>query len=267
MKIFYDHVISKQADTDFNYTLISAWVDSGEEDEALATGWLPTYFYTNDCEFVNESEANNKQIWCQLRSTRIECEKFRAKSKHLKALKLNNFSYKYITRGDLRLRLDADQIKDRLYYLYDKYVTHKNYKDILDKENFLKYVIDDSSHFILFYLNDEIVACTAMQQFGSALVSGLFFWDYSEPQLSLGNLSNHLEVELCKRFNFKYLYIGVYSEIPSQYKSYIKGVQVWTGRKWMSNKRQLIDIAKSDSSSNTLEDFVDYDKFQKLLEF
>jgi len=72
MKIFYDHVISKQADTDFNYTLISAWVDSGEEDEALATGWLPTYFYTNDCEFVNESEANNKQIWCQLRSTKIE---------------------------------------------------------------------------------------------------------------------------------------------------------------------------------------------------
>ena len=48
MKIFYDHVISKQADTDFNYTLISAWVDSGEEDEALTTGWLPTYFYTDE---------------------------------------------------------------------------------------------------------------------------------------------------------------------------------------------------------------------------
>ena len=106
-----------------------------------------------------------------------------------------------------------------------------------------------------------------MTQVGHSLVSGLFFWDYSEPQLSLGNLSNHLEVELCKRFNFKYLYIGVYSEIPSQYKSYIKGVQVWTGRKWMSNKRQLINIAQNDSNSNTLEDFVDYDKFQKLLEF
>ena len=75
MKIFYDHVISKQADTDFNYTLISAWVEKSEQDEALENGWLPTYFYTNDCDFVRESEQTGKQIWCQLRSTRINCEK------------------------------------------------------------------------------------------------------------------------------------------------------------------------------------------------
>ena len=117
MKIFYDHVISKQADIDFNYTLISAWVDRGEEDEALATGWLPTYFYTNDCEFVNESEANNKQIWCQLRSTRIECEKFRAKSKHLKALKLNNFSKKTkLTRGSKIINLYKSYRNSEKYF-------------------------------------------------------------------------------------------------------------------------------------------------------
>jgi arginyl-tRNA--protein-N-Asp/Glu arginylyltransferase len=264
MKIFYDHVISKQADTDFNYTLISAWVDSGEEDEALATGWLPTYFYTDDCEFAKESEANKRQIWCQLRSARIECEKFRAKNKHLKALKLQNFKYQIIKQKDIYRDLN---VLSTLYQIYNKYVTYKNYKDILDKDGFIKHIIDDSSHFILFMLDDRIVACTAMQQFGNSFVSGLFFWDYANKELSLGNLSNHLEVELSREYGFKYLYIGVYSEIPSQYKSYIKGVQVWTGRKWMSNKRQLINIAQNDSSSNTLEDFVDYDKFQKLLDF
>ena len=264
MKIFYDHVISKQADTDFNYTLISAWVDSGEEDEALATGWLPTYFYTDDCEFAKESEANKRQIWCQLRSTRIECQKFRAKSKHLKALKLENFKYQIIKQKDIYGDLN---VLSTLYQIYNKYVTYKNYKDILDKDGFIKHIIDDSSHFILFMVDDRIVACTAMQQFGNSFVSGLFFWDYANKELSLGNLSNHLEVELSRKHGFKYLYIGVYSEIPSQYKSYIKGVQVWTGRKWLSNKRQLINIAQNDSNSNTLEDFVDYDKFQKLLEF
>jgi arginyl-tRNA--protein-N-Asp/Glu arginylyltransferase len=264
MKIFYDHVISKQADTDFNYTLISAWIDSGEEDEALATGWLPTYFYTDDCEFAKESEANKRQIWCQLRSARIECEKFKAKNKHLKALKLENFKYQIIEQKDIYGDLN---LLSNLYQIYNKYVTYKNYKDTLDKDGFIKHIIDDSSHFILFMIDDRIVACTAMQQFGNSFVSGLFFWDYANKELSLGNLSNHLEVELSREYGFKYLYIGVYSEIPSQYKSYIKGVQVWTGRKWISNKRQLINIAQNDSSSNTLEDFVDYNKFQKLLEF
>ena len=261
MKIFYDHVISKQADTDFNYTLVSAWVDGGEEDEALATGWLPTYFYTDDCEFVRESKKKNKQIWCQLRSTRIDCEKFKAKSKHLKALKIGNFHYQIVSGPEI-----YDDLY-KLYSIYDKYVTHKNYKDRLDRDGFIKHIIDDSSHFILFMIDNHIVACTAMQQFGNSFVSGLFFWDYENKELSLGNLSNHLEVELSKQYGFKHLYIGVYSEIPSQYKSYIKGVEVWTGRKWMSNKRQLINIAQNDSSSNTLEDFVDYNKFQKLLEF
>jgi arginyl-tRNA--protein-N-Asp/Glu arginylyltransferase len=264
MKIFYDHVISKQADIDFNYTLISSWVDNGEEDEALENGWLPTYFYTDDCEFVNESEANKRQIWCQLRSARINCEKFRAKNKHLKALKLENFQYKVLKAEEV---IKDFNLQSKLYQIYNKYVTYKNYKDILDKDGFLKHIIDDSSHFILFILNDQIIACTAMQQFGNSFISGLFFWDYLNKELSLGNLSNHLEVELSREYGFKYLYIGVYSEIPSQYKSYIKGIEVWTGRKWMSNKRQLINIAQNDSKSENLKDFVDYDKFQQLLEF
>lgn len=262
MKVFYDHVISKQADVDFNYTLISAWLDDGEEDDALSNGWLPTYFYTDDCDFVKDSNLNNKQIWCQLRSTRIDCEKFKAKNKHLKAFDLPHFKYKYCTREEISL-----EMQDILYQIYDQYVTYKNYKDILDKKQFINYIIEDSSDFILFYLNNEIVACTAMQKFGASFVSGLFFWNYKDKELSLGNLSNHLEVQLSKNYGFKYLYIGVYSEIPSQYKSYIKGVEVWTGRKWMSNKRQLINIAQNDSSSNTLKDFIDYNKFQKLLEF
>jgi len=267
MKIFYDHVISKQADTDFNYTLISAWLDSGEENEALASGWLPTYFYTNNCEFVKDSKEKERQIWCQLRSTRIECDKFKPKNKHLKALSLDKFEYQYMTKGDLKLKMNYSDICDKLFSIYHKYISYKNYKDVLSKENFVEYIINESTHFILFKIDGEIVACTAMQQFGSSLVSGLFFWDYKDNHLSLGNLSNYLEVELSKKYGFKYLYIGVYSEVASQYKSYIKGVQVWTGRKWMSDRKKLIDIAKNDSSSINLIDFVDYEKFQRLLEF
>lgn len=261
MRVFYDHVVSKQTDIDLNYILVSAWVEAEEESDALDSGWLPTWFYLNDCEFVKESRANNKQIWCQLRSARINCEVFTPKNKHLKALLDPEFRYEYKKKDD------CESLKYELLEIYKKYINNKNYKDTLNDEDFIKYIFEDSSDLILFFYREKLVACTYLRKYKREFVSDLFTWNYEDYKLSLGNLSNYLEVELCKKNNFKYLYIGPFSEISSKYKASIKGIEVWTGRNWIIDKKKLISIAESDSSVNILEDLLDYKKFQKLLEY
>jgi len=154
-----------------------------------------------------------------------------------------------------------------LLEIYKKYINNKNYKDTLNDEDFIKYIFEDSSDLILFFYREKLVACTYLRKYKREFVSDLFTWNYEDYKLSLGNLSNYLEVELCKKNNFKYLYIGPFSEISSKYKASIKGIEVWTGRNWIIDKKKLISIAESDSSVNILEDLLDYKKFQKLLEY
>jgi arginyl-tRNA--protein-N-Asp/Glu arginylyltransferase len=261
MQVFYDHVVSKQADMDLNFMLVSAWVDEGEESQALASGWIPTWFYINECKFVQDSIANNKEVWCQLRSSRINCETFKPKNKHLKALNDKNFRYEY------KKRSECENIKNQLLEIYKKYIANKQYKDSLSDKDYYKFIFEDSSDVILFYYKDKIVACTYMRKYKNEIISDLFTWDYQDYKLSLGNLSNYLEVELCKRNGFKYLYIGPYSEAASKYKASIKGIEVWTGRKWISDKKKLLQIAESDERVSKIEDLLRYKDFQKLLDF
>ena len=73
MKLFFDHICGKQADTDFIHTLVSATVDRNEEQEALDNGWCPSnIWYNQDTNFMKQ----NKIIWYQSRQTRLNLNKY-----------------------------------------------------------------------------------------------------------------------------------------------------------------------------------------------
>ena len=72
MKLFFDHICGKQADTDFIHTLVSATFDKHEEQEALNNGWSPSsIWYNQQTNFVKQ----NKAIWYQSRQTRLNLSK------------------------------------------------------------------------------------------------------------------------------------------------------------------------------------------------
>ena len=77
MRLFFDHICGKQADTDFIHTLISATIEEGEEQEALNNGWCPSnIWYKQDTNFAKDNEI----IWYQSRQSRINLDKYELKN-------------------------------------------------------------------------------------------------------------------------------------------------------------------------------------------
>ena len=86
------------------------------------------------------------------------------------------------------------------------------------------------------------------------MFSEFFWWDYDDPNLSVGKLSSEIEISIAKESDNRYLYTGLGYHRHGLYKSRKKGFEWWTGREWSTNKELFRELLDKDSKVESLSD-------------
>ncbi len=248
MKLFFDHICGKQADTDFIHMLVSATVDKGEEQEALDNGWCPSnIWYKQDTDFMRD----NKIVWYQSRQSRINLSKYSVTSTEKKARKK-------ITKNNVKINITQNPDFKKLYKIYLNYINHKNFSDMMSEKEFMESYDNDTDFFILY----DDCAFSVVEPVGESLISHQFCWDYKNPVLGLGRYSTYEEINLTEKMGLKYLYLGPSYETHAKYKSSFQGFEFWTGRKWCDDESKYFDLLDQDEKIESVSELNNsYDSF------
>ncbi len=248
MELYFDHVLGKQKDKDFIFSLVSATFAPEEWEWAFQNGWAPIVSWF-DSNFSNAHPL----IWYQCRQTRIKVSEYAPNRKTKKLLKNTPATYKISNE----LSMDIKEI----YSIYSSYCTYKDFGDILtfsDVEDYFKPIKGCTYFFIQFFYDNKPIAITKLSLWGNTLLSEVFWWDYKNPELSLGKLSFYLEIELAKQLQLDYLYTGISYNLDSMYKSDKKGFQFWTGRKWCSDTELFKYLCSQDDKIQSIDELHEY---------
>ena len=251
MKLFFDHICGKQANTDFIHTLVSAIVEKNEEQYALDNGWCPSnIWYKQDTNFVKD----NKIIWYQSRQTRLDL------SKHVET-KAERKSWRRIAKKNVTIEVTKNPCFEKLYKIYLNYVSSKNFSSTLSHKEFVEVYSSGNDIFILY----DDLAFSVTEKVGQSLLAHQFCWDYSDPTLGLGRFSTYKEISLAKDLGLKYLYLGPSYENHAKYKSSFLGFEFWTGRKWSSNEAAYNNLLEKDEKISSIQDLTNsYEPFFNL---
>jgi len=217
MEIKINHVYGNQEVFDLQIVKLSLNGDISDS-EALNSGWL---IY------------NNK--WYSCRSSRINTDLFHKPPKEIKGY---SFEYK-----------DSFEVNEEVLRVYNK---HSEVRGFTQKYDLTVDLARSSGIFV--YKEGVLVAFTKFIKYENALESQFTSWDYSEPKASIGKHIVNYEVDVSKKLNYKYLYIGPVYGLQSKYKTNFDGFEWWTGSEWSTNKDVLMDYLSRDSSTKTLED-------------
>lgn len=248
MKLFFDHICGKQADTDFIHTLVSATFDKHEEQEALNNGWSPSsIWYNQQTNFVKQ----NKTIWYQSRQTRLNL------SKHIET-KTERRCWSKAIKKNISIKVTKKPDFEKLYKIYLNYVTHKKFLSTLSQEEFTN-TYNNSDHIFVLY-NEAAFSIT--EKVGKSLLAHQFCWDYTDPSLGLGRLSTYQEICIARNLGLKYLYLGPSYENHAKYKSSFSGFEFWTGRNWSSDESAFHNLLEKDEQIKSIKDLTDsYESF------
>ena len=239
MKIYFDHVHGEQRDKDFIYSLISADFDHSEWNYAFENGWAPTHeFYLPNFP--------NKLVWYQSRQTRINIEDY-SPSRKSKLLVRD-------TPVTWEIKEEVNDIHS-IYELYLQYCEYKGFSDIA-KYDYIKQYFTKSQpgYFIHFYLNNQLIAITKISIWNASPFAEFFWWNYSDPSLSVGKLSSYIEIQFVKKLHLSFLYLGLAYNSDSIYKSLKRGFQWWTGRYWSNNIEEFRWLCEQDDKIKTIDD-------------
>jgi arginyl-tRNA--protein-N-Asp/Glu arginylyltransferase len=172
--------------------------------------------------------------WYNLRSVRVKVADYKPTKTVRKLSK----------RVRYELTLVDNYLIEQLKPVYDSYVKHKEFERNIDLNQFFGY------RALVYYHNDTLVGANIfklyLQDNRSAFVSYQFLWDYADPTLSLGNVSQYYEIDLAKKFECDFIYLLGGYETSSLYKSQYKGFQWWTGQQWSTDVELYQTLCKRD---------------------
>lgn len=217
MKLLFDHVhgFGKMAKEALLYYPCGAVFEPQEQEGALQTGWFPL----------------NKHIWFQSRSTRIDLQKYKTRDSIVK--KSREVSW-HLWKPDRKI----------LAPIYERYIAHKGYNS---NNLTLDDICDNSNQILLYRRKGALVAFLAFKIVGTGFLSVEFAWDYSEPHLSLGHVSRHVESILARQRGCKYIYMSSGYETCSLYKGSYPGFQWWKGYEWSEDVDMYRQLCYADS--------------------
>lgn len=239
MKLFFDHICGKQADTDFLHCLVSATFEPNEYDWALENGWCPSnIWYNQNTNFKQQ----NKIIWYQSRQSRINISEYK-QNKSEKRIR------KRFKNSGLDCTITQSPDFNLLYDIYSEYIKFKNFGDNMTKDEFLESYKNSKDWFLVYGKE----AFSVIEIVGENLISHQFCWNYNSPYLSLGKYSTYMEIEFAKNKNLKNVYMGPSYEKHALYKSNFSGFEFWTGRKWLNEKKAYESLLNIDDEADTIE--------------
>lgn len=220
MKVVFDHIsgFGKVETTDFIYSNPRGIENDGNFIDALEKGWIEWGDY-----------------WYNLRSVRIDTNKYEPT---YTTKKMSNK-----VKASLRI-LSEDYIK-KLQPIYDKYLSKKGFKRPIPLESF------EGMFVIIYEHQDECIGANIFKLYEQAnkvaMVSYQFIWDYQEPKLSLGNVSQYYEHKYSEMMKADYIYILGGYESTSKYKSSFKGFEWWTGEDWSTDTALYNSLCDRDT--------------------
>jgi arginyl-tRNA--protein-N-Asp/Glu arginylyltransferase len=260
MNLFFDHILSQQSDKDFNFVLVSACFEKDEEQYALENGWVPFMsWYDSNSLFSKQSFEKSQIIWVQVRSSRICVNDFSI-----------NKNQKRLLKNDLKFELKDSKDLDfeKIYNIYLAYCKYKDFGDVKSYTKFIERYKNDILKYLCYYDDGNLVAYCMVEFLGGQMYSHQFCWNYENPKLSLGIVSQIKEVELAKERNIDYVYIGGISENFGLYKTKFAGFEYWDGRRWCKNDAAIQTMLEKDSKIKTIEDLylftLEYIKIKEL---
>lgn len=174
------------------------------KDELLEQGWLP--------------QMEEKGVWYQSRSCRLNLQNFQISNKRLQILKKLKIEFSdYI----------KDDIVDEFYYQYYK---KKNYNIFHLYQNCSQF---DNLKVIKIFHNDNVVGISRIcENKKSNIFLDLSYTD-EFPKLSIGTNSFYILAEYTKKQNKKFLYIYESYKDFFNYKQNFDNIEIWDGRNWV----------------------------------
>ncbi len=242
MELIFDHTLGKQENQDLVVCRPLAYVDWGEEVEALDTGWLAL-----------DHPVLGKEVFYQSRSTRIDVNRYEPRYK----------SHKW-QGDDIGLKIiDASEMVHLLGlpHIYKQYMKRKKFK--MDYNPFAHYHKRDQ--FMIFYTGkpDNILGFTKQKKYayqedyptiddiGAPDLAGLESVIHANT-VPISDITLDLELTWAKENMIGNFYMGSGYEKSSEYKANYKGFEWWTGTEWSKNRRLYRKLCRRDS---TLKDF------------
>ena len=237
MELIFDHTLGKQENQDLVVCRPLAYVDWGEEVEALDTGWLAL-----------DHPVLGKEVFYQSRSTRIDVNRYEPRYK----------SHKW-QGDDIGLKIiDASEMVHLLGlpHIYKQYMKRKKFK--MDYNPFAHYHKRDQ--FMIFYTGkpDNILGFTKQKKYayqedyptiddiGAPDLAGLESVIHANT-VPISDITLDLELTWAKENMIGNFYMGSGYEKSSEYKANYKGFEWWTGTEWSKNKRLYRRLCKRDS--------------------
>lgn len=230
MKFYFDTIngFGHITHTDFIYNpIVFVPEQSDNVEDWLSMGLLP------------DEATRDGSEWFACRSCRLDVTKFeptktskkmsrRVVSKVVYYKDLNNYYIAFIN------------------HIYQQYCEKKEYNNSFSIEN----LIHNNSHekvFIFYYYEETIIGFVVCRRINKSLISLQFATDYSQPKLSLGNVSQLFEIEFCKENNIDYCYLMPGYETSCLYKADFKGVEFYTGTEWSKDSALFKLLMINDS--------------------
>jgi len=233
MKVYYKHLWGNMFKRSIAVSAIMANVDEGEEDEAMDSGWSRMHW-----------EDGN---WFQSRNTRINILNYKTnrKDKRLRSSCSNiEYEIKKISDIDIKKLEDLSEEHMKIRKLSDIY--HCSFEFL---KNSLCYVI-------LYKENKKIVAYSLLLELENSYECIEFCWNYHKPKIYLGKFNILCCINLCKKNNKQYLYLGDGYEREAIYKSHFTGFEFWTGEEWSQDKKAYARLCQNDSKVESIEDII-----------
>jgi len=226
IKVVFDHIegFGKITEQDFIYSDPKGIAQGKDFIDYLDAGWVEWGDY-----------------WYNMRSVRLDLRQY-------KPSKTTRKLAKDVTYTSCRL---TAEIVELLEPIYAEYIEKHGFERKINLKDFLT----TKDFFVLLYYKEErligaLIHKLYRQSNESAFVSYQFLWDYQEPKLSLGNISQMYESELANLLDCRYLYIlGGYEE-SCIYKSQFKGFEWWTGKHWSKDTQLYIKLCNRDSHAH-----------------
>ena len=242
MELIFDHILGKQEHQDLVVSNSLAFVEWGEEIEALDTGWLAL-----------DHPVMGKEVFYQSRSTRIDVNRYKPRYK----------SHKW-QGDDIGIKIiDASEMVHLLGlpHIYKQYMKRKKFK--MDYDPFAHYHKRDQ--FMIFYTGkpDNIIGFTKQKKYayqedyatiddiGAPDLAGLESVIHANI-VPISDITLDLELIWAQEHMIGNYYMGSGYEKSSEYKANYLGFQWWTGIEWSKNKRLYRRLCRRDSA---LKDF------------
>lgn len=230
MKFSFDTIqgFGKITHQDFIYNPIEFYPTDFEE--ALSFGLLP-----------DEASINKPISWFASRSTRIKVSDFVATKTSIKYSK--RIEVKEIKKEEIFLYLDT------LKQIFADYIKVKDYGKPYNIEPLLTNNINEKVVLLYSYQNIPVAFCV-LRVFKNSMCSLQFAWNYLEPKLSLGTVSQLIECEFAKKYKIEYDYLMPAYELSCMYKSNFKGLEWFTGKNWSNDIELLKKLMERDEKIN-----------------